>query len=483
MKRIYSPLRGLCAVGLLLVIAGCSVNPATGQREFSLVSEGQEVAIGLQADHAAQDQYGLYPDAELARHVDQIGQRLAKTSERPDLKWTFRVIDTPVVNAFAIPGGHIFVTRGILATLNSDAQLAGVMGHEIGHVTARHTAKQMTQQQIAGLGLGLGTAFVHGFDKVAGLASQGIGLLFLKYSRDDETQADELGIRYATRAGFDPREIPATYAMLKKLSEKEGQSIPGFLSTHPDPGDRETRTRTLADQAVAGKTGSLLINANEYKQTLAALVYGDDPRQGYLDGARFYHPEMHFQLDFPDGWKVDNGRAAITARASNGAGMQLTIEKSTVANPENFPASLTQGGKITSFAGQAETIGGYPAWTGTVTAPDGQGGQQVMLAAWLRRDPGELFQFLGGPATDAATRTAFLGSVRSLRNLTDPARMNLKPDELAIRRADGQSALSKMIKDTPSPTLGESDVAWLNGIDAGSRPKVGFLLKVPRKGQ
>lgn len=483
MKRLHFFLPALGAAGMLLAVAGCSVNPATGQREFSLVSEGQEIAIGLQADQAAQAQYGLYPDAALAQRVDHIGQELARVSERTELTWHFRVIDSPVVNAFAIPGGYIFVTRGILATLNSDAQLAGVLGHEIGHVTARHSARQMTKQQIAGLGLGLGTAFVHGFDKVAGLASQGLGLLFLKYSRDDETQADELGIRYATRAGYDPREIPATYAMLKKMSEKEGQSIPGYLSTHPDPGDRETRTRDLAARAVAGKPGPFAVNANEYKQPLAGVVYGDDPRQGYLDGSRFYHPEMHFQMDFPEGWKVDNGRAAITAAAKSGAGMQVTVEKATVASPGDYPPSLAQAGKITSFAGQAETIGGYAAWSGTLTLPDGQGGQRSLLAAWIRREPGQFYQFLGGPATDAGTRLLFLNSVRSFRNLTDPARLAVKPDELAIRRADGKTPLFKLIKDTDAATLAESDVAWLNGIDAGSRPRDGFLLKVPRKGR
>jgi predicted Zn-dependent protease len=221
--------RASAAVVLLAVLAaGCAVNPATGRREFTLVSAGQELAIGQEGYGATVAEYGEYDDPALAAYVDTVGLRLARASERPDLDWHFTVLDDPMVNAFAMPGGYIYVTRGILAHLNSEAQLAGVLGHEIGHVTARHSAKQITQQQIAGLGLAVAGAYSATFQQYSGTAQQALGLLMLKYSRDDETQADELGIRYATAAGYDPREIPATYAMLKRVSQRGGGRAEAF---------------------------------------------------------------------------------------------------------------------------------------------------------------------------------------------------------------------------------------------------------------
>ena len=206
-------LLGACA-------AGCARNPATGQLELSLVSEGQEVALGKQSDVAVQSEYGVYKDAGLAAYVDSVGQALAKRSERPDLEWHFRVLDSPVVNAFALPGGYIYVTRGLLSVMNSEAQLAAVIGHEIGHVTARHGARQLTRATLGQVGLAVGGILSKDIARYGSLAAQGLTLLFLKYSRDDENQADELGVRYATRANWDPREMPETFATLKAVSER-----------------------------------------------------------------------------------------------------------------------------------------------------------------------------------------------------------------------------------------------------------------------
>src|SRR5205809_5248844 len=193
---------------LAVFAAGCAVNPATGSRQLMLVSESQEIALGRDYDQQVAASVGIYPDSELQRYIQQFGARLAATSERPNLPWSFRVVDDPVVNAFTLPGGFIYVTRGILAHLNSEAELAGVVGHEIGHVTARHSASQMSKQQLAQIGLVVGTIASPEFARYAGVASAGLGVLFLKFSRDDESQADHLGLRYMRRAAYDPREMP-----------------------------------------------------------------------------------------------------------------------------------------------------------------------------------------------------------------------------------------------------------------------------------
>src|SRR5438093_2285037 len=230
------PLALLVAVA---VAAGCAVNPATGSRQLMLVSASQEIALGRDYDQQVAASIGIYPDSELQRYIQQFGARLAASSERPNLPWSFRVVDDPVVNAFALPGGFIYVTRGILAHLNSEAELAGVVGHEIGHVTARHTASRITKQQLAQVGLAVGSIASPQLERYAGLASTALGVLFLKYSRNDESQADHLGLRYMRRGNYDPREMPNVFRMLDRVSAAQsGGRIPEWLATHPNPEHR-----------------------------------------------------------------------------------------------------------------------------------------------------------------------------------------------------------------------------------------------------
>jgi predicted Zn-dependent protease len=214
---------GLC----ILAIIGCTINPATGQRQLALLSEAQEIEMGRQAHPEIVATYGEYPDEEWQRYIQRVGAELAANSERPHLDWTFTVLDDPVVNAMALPGGYIYVNRGILAHFNSEAELASVLGHEIGHVTARHSVEQLSRMQLANLGLGVATVVSEDFRQYAGLASQGVSILFLKFGRDDETQADNLGLRYMTRTGFDPQEMPKVFNTLDRMSSAHGgQSMP-----------------------------------------------------------------------------------------------------------------------------------------------------------------------------------------------------------------------------------------------------------------
>ncbi len=219
---------GIC---LILILTGCSMNPATGQRQLSLISEAQEVEIGRNTDQQMVQQTGLYPDDDLQTYVQELGEDMAKLSERPDLPWHFRVVDDPIVNAFALPGGFIYVTRGILAHLGSEAELAGVIGHEIGHVTARHSANQLSKAQLATLGLGIGMVVSEDFRRFGDLAQSGLGLLFLKFGRDDERQADDLGFRYASRAGHNPAAMADVFETLGRVSASAsaGSRLPSWL--------------------------------------------------------------------------------------------------------------------------------------------------------------------------------------------------------------------------------------------------------------
>src|SRR5947199_106687 len=304
------PFAAALAAGL---VSGCATNPATGARQLMLISESQEIAMGHDYDKQVVASIGLYPDSGLQRYLQQFGTRLAATSERPNLAWTFRVGDDPVVNAFALPGGFIYVTRGIFAHLNSEAELAGVVGHEIGHVTARHSVSQLSKQQLAQLGLAVGTIASPEFEQFAGLASQALGVLFLKYSRDAESQADELGLRYLRRGNYDPREMPHVFEMLDRVSQAQGGGrVPQWLATHPNPENRRGRIEqeiAAGPQTFAGTA----VNRESYLQRLDGLVFGANPREGYFKGSQFFHPELRIRMTFPDGWTMSNGKEAVVA--------------------------------------------------------------------------------------------------------------------------------------------------------------------------
>ncbi len=485
---IRSPLLGAAMLAFTLLMSvgtltGCATNPVTGKREISLVSSDQELAMGREGHQAVLAEYGVYNDARLSAYVDSIGQALAKRSHMPNLEWHFTVIDDPTVNAFAIPGGYIYITRGIMAHLNSEAQIAGVIGHEIGHVTARHSARQVTQQQLAGLGLGLASVFSQTFQRYSGAAQQALGLMLLKYGRDDENQADGLGIDYATAAGWDPREIPATYHTLSRISARSGQRLPTFLSTHPDPGDREARTTTLAAQAAQGKTG-LQIRSRGYLAKLENNVYGNDPRQGYFEGDRFYHPEMDFEMSFPAGWLKQNARSAVLAQQpQERAVMQLTLANTEGQAPAAYVQGLVSAGKIAGAQGASEQVGSYASWMGRLTIQNQDGTQGSMFAAFIQRSRDQTFQILArttavGDADESAVRAA----ARSLRPLADRARLKPTPDRVSIVTAAQTAPFETAITKFGPLAIDVEEESILNNVEPGESVARGQALKIVRPG-
>jgi predicted Zn-dependent protease len=479
---IRRSLRLLLAGALLALLAGCAVNPATGRREFSLVSAEQEKQIGAEGHQAIVAEYGVYADPELTARVDSIGKALAARSELPNLDWHFTLLDDPVVNAFAMPGGYIYVTRGIVAHLNSDAQLAGVLGHEIGHVTARHSAQRLTYQQLAGLGLGIASITSKTFARYSELAQTGMQLMFLKYGRDDENQADELGIRYASAAGFDPREVPATYTVLKRVGERSGRSLPGFLSTHPDPGDREARTTALAQQAAAGKTG-LVIGGRRFVESLDGVTFGNDPRQGYFEGEAFYHPEMRFQMRFPAGWTYQNSRSAVVAGLEQKAAMQLTLAAAGDFTPEGFVLELQRRGSVSSANGRAETIGGYRAWVGVLGVPR-EGGEARLAVAFIRQTQERMLQIVGQSAAPGdAGETAIFASMRSVRALTDAARLGVQADRVKVVAVEAAASFESFVQTQGPQALDLEQTSILNNVYPDEQVFRRQLVKIVKPGR
>lgn len=470
---------GWLALALVLALGpACATNPVTGKKELSLVSESQELAAGKEAAEAVAAEFGHYDHRGWASRIDSLGQAMARRSHRPELPWQFRVLDDPTVNAFAAPGGHIYVTRGILAHLNSEAQLAGVVGHEIGHVTARHYARSASRQQLAGLGLAVGSVFSESIARYGQAAQAGLGLLFLKYGRDQETESDRLGVDYTFDSGFDPREMPATYRTLARLSEAAGARLPNYLSTHPDPAAREGTTRSLAIARVGSRTG-LIVNRDGFLRMLDGLAYGPDPRQGYFEGSRLYHPGMRFVMDFPAAWKTQNGRSAVMAASGDEKSvMQLSIAPAGDLAPAAYAQKLVTDRQVAAADGRPETIHGYAAWAGRVAITDGQGRSATLSLVLLRQNPTTMFRILGQVEPGSAAENAFFASARSFQAMTDPARFDPTPARVQVVPAPRAGLFGQVVAGMGAQELGVEETALLNGMTGEDTVSRGQLLKI-----
>ena len=466
--------RALLLAAALLPLA-CATNPATGRREIMLISQDQEIAMGREYDPQIVASIGLYPDTAVQRYVQELGARLAAQSERPGLPWTFRVLDDPTVNAFAVPGGFIYITRGIMAHLGSEAQLAAVIGHEIGHVTARHSASQMSQQQLAQIGLAVGAAVSERFAQYADLAGQGLGVLFLKYSRDDESQADALGLRYMRKTNHDVREMPPVFAMLASLNPAgEGGKMPEWMMTHPAPEDRFTRISALIQRQPQDTTGAIVLR-DAYLRRLDNVVYGVDPRNGFFVGDRFHHPTMRFSLTFPAGWQKKNEAAAVTAMApTNDAALQLTLAKETTAAAAAQAFAQQQGLQATSPT--AQSVNGLTA-SSTSFAAVAEGDTLRGAATWVQHN-NAVFQLLGyTPATKWSThQAAITTALRSFAVLTDRTLLNVQPQRVDVITVDRRGSISELLARRPSP-LTADQLALLNQVRVGEPLAVGRVIK------
>ena len=469
---------GLC--GLLAVVDSCTTNPVTGHHEFNLMSESQEIALGRDSDPQIIATYGLYDDARLAAYVDSVGQHLARVSHRPDLKFTFRVLDSPVINAFALPGGYVYITRGILAHMGDEADLAIVLGHEIGHVTARHGASQYSRATLANLGLGIGSVFSTQVARFSPLAESALGLLFLKYGRDDETQADELGVQYATRAGWDPRRGVDFFEVLDRQQHESGETLPTWLSTHPAPADRVARTRQLAASATVAPNARS--GEASHKAHIDGLVFGDNPRQGFFDGSTFKHPDEAFVLRFPSGWKTHNTPAAVLAVEPNKqAQLQLTVADAAGQSPQTYLRALAVNAKAEVIGLREERIGGRQAALAEFRIVDANGTILLEVAALERPQTKTVFRIVGAAASSFASwQPVFLGCIRSFAPLTDRADLDMQPNRVRVVKLDRAQTLATAMaryKDVPVPL---ATLALLNNVQADAMLDAGTRVKLVR---
>ncbi len=449
-------------LAMLTVQASCAVNPVTGDRELALVSESQEIQIGREVAAAAEQQFGLVDDTALQAYVQRLGSRLAEASERPDLPWTFKVADDPTPNAFAAPGGFIFITRGMLALLRNEAELVSILGHEIGHVTARHSVAMMSRAQLAQLGLGIGSIVSPTVAQFGDLAAGGLQLLFLSYSRDAERQADDLGYRYALQQDYDVTEMVNVFAALQQSAQLAGASpVPGWLASHPDPGNRIKRIEQQLASLPAAATPRR-IGEDEYLARIDGLAYGDNPRNGYFEANRFLHPELAFRIDFPKGWRMRNMAQAVVAGSPK---EDAIIQLMTAAGgaKEASDAFFAQQGLTAGRVG-TQQINGLPAVVGDFEAQTEQA-TLAGLAAFVELDERTYRILAYSPVQQrAGYASTFRASVNSFAHLTDAKALARQPQRLSIVRVPRATTLAEFNRTNPS-VIPLEELALINQLE------------------
>ena len=457
-------------------LVSCARNPVTGKNQLSLVSESQEIQMGQQYAQQIVQTMGVYDNQQVKDYVTKLGMAIATTSERPKLPWAFYVMDDPTVNAFALPGGSIFVTRGILTHMNSEAELVGVLGHEIGHVTARHSVQQMTREQLAQIGLGVGSIISSDIARYAGLASQGLGVLFLKYGRDAESQSDQLGFKYMVKEGYDPHAMASMFETLQRVSKLEGAGdIPEWESTHPNPGNRIQATLKRLDTLSVPKD-KLREGRAEYLPILSGMTYGEDPRQGYIEGNTFYHPGLKFKLDLPSGWKSKNSPEALVAISpQQDAMLQLTAPGK--GSPDEAAKQFLGQEGIKGGQPSSAPINGLPAVSSYFETQTEQGPIQGMVTFVKYGDL--TYQLLGytpGGKLQAYDET-FKHAINSFSELTDKARLDVEPYKVELVKLDKEMSLEEFNQKFPS-TIPLERLAVVNGLDSASdRIPAGTTIK------
>ncbi len=470
----------LAATAIAAVVA-CATNPVTGKRELSLISGTREIEIGREGARDITRSIGVYDDADLQRYVSDLGKKLAAKSERPDLPWSFRVVDDAAVNAFALPGGFIFVTRGILAHMNSEGQLVAVLGHEIGHVTARHSVSQISKAQLTQLGLGLGFVLSEDFREFGELASAGVGLLFLKFGRDDENQSDELGFRYAVQSGYDPREMVRVFETLESVSAREStERLPQWQSTHPNPQNRIARTQSRIDTTELPSSG-LRVGRNDYLARLDGMIFGSDPRKGYFKEEVFFHPELKFRFVFPAGWKTRNGISAVVAVSPKEDG---AVELTLAGEEEPAEASrkfLTQEGMVAGTT-SADPINGLAAASAHFEMTT-ERGRLVGWVTFVSLDS-RTYRLLGHAAevNEPRYRDTFRASLKTFERLTDRAALAVTPARLEMVVLDRDLTLEEFYRRYPS-TVPLETIALINGRAPGDRLTAGMTIKPVTAGE
>jgi predicted Zn-dependent protease len=465
------------------MMATCATNPVTGNPDFVLMSEAQEIRVGRAEDPRIRSQYGVYDDPALQQYVNEIGQRLAKASHRPALEYHFTVLDSPEVNAFALPGGYVYVTRGILAYLNSEAELAAVLGHELGHVTARHSVQQLSAATAASVGAALLQIFVP--ETRGALGDNLLNLLgkalLSGYGREHELEADRLGAEYLARTGYDPQSMVDVVRVLKnqesfdaQLAREEGRqprAYHGLFATHPD---NDTRLQQVVGEAARFKPANPHHGREPYLKRIDNIVFGDSPSQGVVRGADFYHPELGLAMRFPERWRIKNQPQNVVAISPReDALIDLRMAGAAQGSPVEVLRKrlrLSIGTEI-----QQTTINGLPAATAHTTLS----GRPTRLAVVFL---GMSAYVIGAQARTSSAFRQYEGAIEasfaSFREIREDERKLARPLRLRVIPAPAGTTFAALARNSPLGQHAEGHLRVINGLYPDGEPRPGELIKV-----
>ena len=477
----------------LLAAGGCAVNPATGEQSFTgFMSPQQEVAIGEEEHPKLVKEFGgAYEDADLAAYVTRIGLSLARLSEAPDLPYSFTVLNDDKINAFALPGGFVHVTRGLIALADDEAELAGVLAHEIGHVVARHTAQRYSRAVATNLGLTvlgvLGSAY--GVPSQLGqVASVGAQAYLQGFSRDQELEADQLGVRYLARAGYDPQAMASFLEKLRAHSELEAVLAgkpPGsvddydIMATHPRTLDRIQQAAALAGEAPIGQP---LRQRERFLAGIDGIVYGDDPRQGVRAGRDFRHPDLGIGFTVPPDFVLFNGARQVVARGPGDAVVAFDMAGAEAARQTSDPGiylARVWAREINLTDTERLEINGMPAATGRAVVRARAGDRELRLVV-IRERPDRLFRFLFVAPQAAAQRyrSEFQRTTYSFHRLTDKEIAAIRPLRVKVVTVGAGDTVESLAARLPFDAYKLERFESLNGLDRNRRLVPGSQVKI-----
>jgi predicted Zn-dependent protease len=472
---------GAAGLILLLVFQGCATNPVTGKKDFVMMTEQQEIQLGRQYHGEIMKQYVAYDDPALQAYVDRVGQELASNSHRSHLDFHFTVLDSPQVNAFALPGGYVYITRGIMAYMQDEADLAGVVGHEIGHVTARHSVRQQAQQTMAGLGVAV-VAIGTGSSELANLSSSLGGALVAGYGRGMELESDGLGAEYLARSGYDPQNMIDVVTLLKhqelyerERAEEEGRPpsvYHGLYSTHPTNDRRLQEVIAAADKF---KTSEVTRpNTGEFLKLTNGMTFGDAEEQGIVRGNDFYHKDLNLTLEFPRGWRLDNQPDRLIAVSGDGTQIiQMAMTDLEGESPEAYLrknlADFGQGQRISSSMGQ-----GY---TGTGSLDAGNNQRVQTRVAIISGKNQQAYQLIGYGKSQLPNREV-VDVARSMRNLKDAEKKFAEEKKIKLITAKAGDTFAGYARQSDLTGDAEAQLRLLNGMYPNGEPGPGQQIKL-----
>lgn len=496
MKKIrFKNIWLLLILGVFVSFCVVQKSPVSGSKRAYGYSWEQEVKIGKQADQQIQQQYGVYDNKEVLQYVETVGQEVLSVShmrrEDTDPKYRetefhFRVLNSPIVNAFALPGGYVYVTRGMMAHLENEAQLAVVLGHEIGHVAARHASQRAFEQQVGQLAL-LGGAIagqellgVPG-GSILNLGSQAAQLLFLSYSRDDERESDRLGVEYAAMKNYEAAEGAGFFSALERISEQSGQSLPTWASTHPDPGARAKTIPNLAEEWEEKGYEQNIEDTEEYMNVIDGMIYGNNPREGFSENGNFYHPELEFQFEYPSDWQVIN-QPSLVAVVNKEQDAVSIMKIDSVSSPEQSVRNFVNQEGFT-LRNQDDTdhhdLEGYEA----VASATSEDNTQYLFYVYAVSYDGNIYQFVSYCIADKFETYSrqFQEASHSFRELDDQDILDIQPVRLETRRADQSGSFSSFLPNSLPMDIQAEDLAIVNQIGLDETVESGSWIKIPRQ--